>query len=142
MEFMGILVGAVGWFVIRYVLGGFYTVNQNERAVKTIFGRAERLVSLDHLENPSTLALRDNERDRYQFPSVRVIPPGGPYFKWPWEKVYKVSVATETFNMAFDPEQRAANQGGTIARCSHEGSAQHGPHGTDPLPRVRGEPLR
>lgn len=113
MEFMGILVGAVGWFVIRYVLGGFYTVNQNERAVKTIFGRAERLVSLDHLENPSTLALRDNERDRYQFPSVRVIPPGGPYFKWPWEKVYKVSVATETLNMAFDPEQRAANQGGT-----------------------------
>jgi regulator of protease activity HflC (stomatin/prohibitin superfamily) len=40
--------------------------------------------------------------------------PGGPYFKWPWQKIYKISVATQTVNMAFDPELPAANQSGTI----------------------------
>src|SRR5438093_6949639 len=40
--------------------------------------------------------------------------PGGPYFKWPWEKVYKVSVATQTINMANDPENPDANRAGTI----------------------------
>jgi regulator of protease activity HflC (stomatin/prohibitin superfamily) len=45
---------------------------------------------------------------------VRVIPPGGPYFKWPWEKVFKVSVATETANLAFDPEDPNANRGGAM----------------------------
>ena len=40
--------------------------------------------------------------------------PGGPYFKWPWEKVHKVSVATNTANMAFDPEAPHANQNGTV----------------------------
>jgi regulator of protease activity HflC (stomatin/prohibitin superfamily) len=43
-----------------------------------------------------------------------VIPPGGPYFKWPWERVYKVSIATNTVNMAWDPENPSANVGGTI----------------------------
>jgi regulator of protease activity HflC (stomatin/prohibitin superfamily) len=42
-----------------------------------------------------------------------VIQPGGPYFKWPWEKIYKVSIATETVNLAFDPEDINANRGGT-----------------------------
>src|SRR3954469_9228452 len=112
--FLGVLLGAVGWFGVRYVLSGFYTVNQNERAVKTVFGRAERIYTLGSLENPSSLALRDSERERYRFPTVRVIPPGGPYFKWPWERIYKVSVATETLNMAFDPDTRSANQGGTM----------------------------
>ena len=45
---------------------------------------------------------------------MRVIPPGGPYFKWPWEKVYKVSIATQTMNMAYDPEDPAANNQGTF----------------------------
>ena len=31
-----------------------------------------------------------------RYPQVRVIPPGGPYFKWPWEHVHKVSIATQT----------------------------------------------
>jgi len=43
-----------------------------------------------------------------------VIPPGGPYFKWPWERVYKVSIATQTINMAQDTEDASANAGGTI----------------------------
>ena len=48
------------------------------------------------------------------YPQVRVIQPGGPYFRWPWEKVYKVSVATETINMALDLETPTANHNGTM----------------------------
>src|SRR5262245_8071806 len=58
--------------------------------------------------------LRPEEKERYCYPQVRVIPPGGPYFKWPWEKVHKVSIATQTLNMAYDPETPSANQGGTV----------------------------
>ena len=111
---MGFLVGFLAWFVVRYLVFAVYTVDQNERAVKTSFGRAQRL------EGPSTGALAESEGmsadelERYAFPQLRVIPPGGPYFKMPWEKVYKVSVATETMSMAFDPETPGANAGGTI----------------------------
>jgi len=110
----GIVVGLVAWFLVRYLVAGIYTVNQNERAVKTRFGRAERVGSATTLQDPMAEALLPEERDRYNFPQVRVIPPGGPYFKWPWEKVYKVSIATQTINMAYDPETPAANQGGTV----------------------------
>jgi regulator of protease activity HflC (stomatin/prohibitin superfamily) len=45
---------------------------------------------------------------------VEVIQPGGPYFKWPWERVYKVSVATRTHALALDPETPSANHNGTM----------------------------
>ena len=32
----GIVVGFIAWFVVRYLLAGLYTVDQNERAVKTV----------------------------------------------------------------------------------------------------------
>lgn len=108
----GLFFGAVGWFVLRYVIFGFFTVNQNERAVKTSFGRAVRLTT-STLDNPMAEYLRPDERERYKYPQLSVIPPGGPYFKWPWEKVYKVSVATETVNLAYDPEDVNANRGGS-----------------------------
>jgi regulator of protease activity HflC (stomatin/prohibitin superfamily) len=111
---LGVAVGFVGWFLLRYLVAGIYTVNQNERAVKTSFGRAERVGKATTLQDPIAEALLDEEKDRYAYPQVRVIPPGGPYFKWPWEKIYKVSVATQTVNMAYDPENPSANQGGRI----------------------------
>jgi regulator of protease activity HflC (stomatin/prohibitin superfamily) len=109
--------GFVAWFLARYLVAGFYTVNQNERAVKTSFGRAERVGSATTLEDPISECLLAEEKDRYSYPQVRVIPPGGPYFKWPWEKVRKVSVATQTVNMAWDPETPTANQGGTVVEA-------------------------
>lgn len=111
---LGFAFGVVGWFVVRYVLFGIYTVDQNERAVKTVWGRAERLGAATTLDTPLAEALRGEERERYRYPQVRVIGPGGPYFKLPWEKIYKVSVATETMNMAFDPESPSANKNGTV----------------------------
>jgi len=112
--FFGCVIGFIAWFLVRYLAAGFYTVNQNERAVKTRFGRAERVGDAMTSQDPIAETLNDEEKERYNYPQVRVIPPGGPYFKWPWEKVYKVSVATQTMNMAYDPETPEANNQGTM----------------------------
>ena len=41
--FIGCMFGFLVWFLVRYLVAGIYTVNQNERGVKTSFGRAERV---------------------------------------------------------------------------------------------------
>src|SRR3954469_25540829 len=110
----GCVVGFVAWFLVRYLVAGLYTVNQNERAVKTSFGRAQRVGQATTHDDPISETLNAEERDRYIYPQVQVIPPGGPYFKWPWERVHKVSVATQTLNMAYDPESPSANHNGTM----------------------------
>lgn len=110
----GVILGALAWFLVRYGFTSFYTVDQNERAVKTSFGRADRIPGASTLSLPVAEHLRPEETDRYNYPQVRVIPSGGPYFKWPWEQVYKVSIATNTVNMAYDPQYPAANQQGTV----------------------------
>jgi regulator of protease activity HflC (stomatin/prohibitin superfamily) len=111
---LGVIVGFTAWFAVRCVLSGFFTVNQNERAVKTSFGRAQRVANATTSDDPISAALSDEEKQRYDCPQVRVIQPGGPYFKWPWEKVHKVSIATETVSMALDPGAPGANSGGTV----------------------------
>jgi regulator of protease activity HflC (stomatin/prohibitin superfamily) len=111
---IGLAFGFSAWFVLRYGLAGLFTVDQNERAVKTSFGRARRIPGSSTLDTPIAEHLRPEERERYDYPLMEVIGPGGPYFKWPWEKVYKVSVATQTMNMALDLETPTANSGGTV----------------------------
>ncbi len=110
----GIAFGIIAWFLFRYILTSLYTVNQNEVAVKTRFGRADRLGDKTTLDDPIAEALREKERERYIWPQLRVIPPGGPYFKWPWERVYKVNMAIQTINMAQDLESPSANNNGTM----------------------------
>ncbi|MDB6033430.1 MAG: band 7 protein [Verrucomicrobiales bacterium] len=110
----GCIIGFIAWFLLRYLAAGVFTVEQNERAIKTSFGRAQRLQDLTTLDDPISESLQGDERERYRFPQMRVIPPGGPYFRWPWERVYKVSIATQTLNMAYDPENPAANREGTL----------------------------
>jgi regulator of protease activity HflC (stomatin/prohibitin superfamily) len=110
---LGFLLGFLGWFFLRYGLAGFYTVDQNERAVKTRFGRAVRLNKGTTLDDPISDSLNEKDRERYSYPLVRIIQPGGPYFRWPWERIHKVSVATETINMALDLETPDANHAGT-----------------------------
>jgi regulator of protease activity HflC (stomatin/prohibitin superfamily) len=111
---IGCITGFVAWFLMRYLVAGIYTVDQNERAVKTRFGRAQRIGKTTILDDPVSETLNSDERERYCYPQVRVIPPGGPYFKWPWEKIYKVSIATQTINMATDPDDPSANLQGTV----------------------------
>ncbi|MGC2696626.1 MAG: SPFH domain-containing protein [Candidatus Angelobacter sp.] len=117
MNPVGIVIGLVAWFVVRCLISGIYTVNQSERAVKTSFGRAERIPGASTLNDPISASLDADEKQRYAYPQVRVIVPGGPYFKLPWQKIYKVSVATQTINMAYDPDSNSANQGGTVVEA-------------------------
>ncbi len=105
--------GFLGWFFVRHVLLGFFVVDQNERAVKTSFGRAVRVGQATTLALPIAEFLSPDERKRYSFPQVRVMGPGW-YFKWPWQRVHKVSIATRTVNMAWDPETPSANHNGTM----------------------------
>jgi regulator of protease activity HflC (stomatin/prohibitin superfamily) len=110
---LGIGLGFLAWFIVRYGILGFYTVDQNERAVITSFGRAQRLTGATTVVTPEGTKMSPSEKERYVWPQVRVVPPGGPYFRWPWQRVHKVSIATRTVNMAWDPEEPAANRGGT-----------------------------
>jgi len=114
MILAGCAAGLLAWFIVRCIVGGFFTVAQNERAVKTSLGRAERVGTASTLESPIAQNLQPDERERYNYPQVRVIHPGGPYFKWPWERVHKADIATQTINMAYDPETPKANSGGTV----------------------------
>lgn len=115
MEFIvGIEIGLVIYFILRFVIQGFYVVQQNERAIKTSFGKAERIKDANTLDIPDFReSLSDDEKERYVFPQLKVISPGGPYFKLPWEKVYKVSVATQLIDIAFDPDNPIVNYNNT-----------------------------
>ena len=56
---IGMLLGLLVWFVLRVLVMGVYTVDQNERAVKTSFGRAERVPGdKTTLDDPIAEALR------------------------------------------------------------------------------------
>ena len=109
---IGLPLGFLLWFVVRYGVLGFYTVGPNERAVLTTFGRAARL-GQSTLEHPIAQALRHDERERYAYPQVEVIGPGF-YWKLPWQRVHKVSIATVTVSIGYDPEDASANQGGRV----------------------------
>jgi regulator of protease activity HflC (stomatin/prohibitin superfamily) len=112
--FLGVAAGIIAYLLIYCLLGGVYTVNQNERAVITSFGRADRLGQRTTLELPIAQNLRPEHRERYVYPQVRVVGPGGPYLRMPWQKVYKVSTAIQTINIAYDPDTPGANANGTV----------------------------
>lgn len=112
---IGLIIGIIVWLIFRVIITGFFVVEQNERAVKTVFGRAQRMGDAVTLGDPELAnLLSEEERDRYNFPILKVIRPGGPYFKWPWQKVHKVSVATNLLSIAFDPEDPQANGFNTV----------------------------
>ena len=66
--FLGCVIGFVAWFLVRYLAAGFYTVNQNERAVKTRFGRAERVGNAMTAQDPIAAQLTEEEKKRYNYP--------------------------------------------------------------------------
>jgi len=111
--FFGIVFGVVAYVVFRALMLGFYTVAPNERAVITSFGRAQRIDGTT-LDTPLADDLPESDRERYSYPQLQVIGPGGPYFRMPWQKVHKVNVAIATASIAYDPETPDANEGGMI----------------------------
>ena len=102
MVLTAFLLGLLAYCIYRVVIRAFYTVKPNERAVITAFGRARRLG--DQLV--ADILMSEEEQARYQFPRLQVIGPGGPYFKWPWEEVHKVDVATQALDLTWDPTKR------------------------------------
>ena len=101
MMILAFLGGLLGYAAYRSLATGFYTVRPDERAVLTSFGRAQRMPG----DAASRQKLSQEEQLRYEYPAVQVIQPGGPYFKWPWQAVHKVSVATQSVNLTWDPSK-------------------------------------
>jgi len=105
--------GVLVWVVLRVVFRAVYTIGPNERAVLTSFGRAQRAADATTAADPAAVALTDDERERFAYPQVRVTGPGV-HVKLPWQRVHRVSVATETVSIAFDPDDPQANRNGTV----------------------------
>ncbi len=95
---LGFCAGIILFIVIRVAIGCLYTVRPDQRAVVTSFGAVQKLT-----EKAAPPPLSDDELERYHYPQVRVIGPGGPYFKLPWQRVHKVSVATQAVDLSWDP---------------------------------------
>jgi regulator of protease activity HflC (stomatin/prohibitin superfamily) len=103
MLIIGIFIGFIIYAVVRVLLSGFYTVKPDERAAITSFGRALRLGNAKVTSQNEQMS--DEEKARYQYPVLKVIGPGGPYFKWPWQQVHKVSISTQAVNITWDPSK-------------------------------------
>jgi regulator of protease activity HflC (stomatin/prohibitin superfamily) len=98
---LGLVVYTIAHFLVSIVSGFLNPVKPNERAVFTSFGRAQRS---EH-QLPSDLDLPEEDRERYHFPRLRTIGPG-PYWRWPWQEVHKVNVATQALDLTWDPTKR------------------------------------
>ena len=110
---LGVGFGLCAYFVFRALMLGFYTVAPNERAVVSSFGRAHRIAGTT-LDTPLADDLPEQDRERYCYPQLEIVGPGGPYFRWPWQRIHKVNVAISTASIAYDPEDPDANQGGLV----------------------------
>jgi regulator of protease activity HflC (stomatin/prohibitin superfamily) len=85
---------------------GVYTVGPTQRGIITSFGRVQRIGNASTVEDPSHGAdLSDDEKHRYNYPVIRVIQPGGPYFKWPWQRLRKIDMTIQTTDITWDPDK-------------------------------------
>ena len=100
---LGILLG-IGLAALLTLLCGVYTIGPTERGVLTTFGQAQRLGGMTADDPQLGGLLTDEEKQRYNYPCLRVIPPGGPYFKWPWQRLYKVGMTIKTTDLTWDPD--------------------------------------
>jgi regulator of protease activity HflC (stomatin/prohibitin superfamily) len=86
------------------LLFGLYTIGPTERGVMTTFGRVQRLIGTTANDPQLGALLTDEEKQRYIYPNIRVILPGGPYFKWPWQRLYKIDMTIQTVDISWDPD--------------------------------------
>ncbi|OIQ98817.1 SPFH domain / band 7 family protein [mine drainage metagenome] len=87
---------------------GVYTIGPTQRGLITTFGRVQRLGNQTTADDPQLRSLleSDEEAARYCYPLVRVIPPGGPYFKWPWQRLIKIDMTIQTTDITWDPDKQ------------------------------------
>jgi len=97
---MGFLCGVIAYVVVRILIGCLYTVRPDQRAVVTSFGAVQKLA-----DKAAPPPLTGDEMERYEYPQVRVVAPGGPYFKLPWQAVHKVGVSTQSVDLSWDPSK-------------------------------------
>ena len=109
------MVGFFLWFFLLATEPGASTHGGTERAggAHDVRARRARLGAATTLDDPIAAPLRDDERERYAYPQLRVVGPGF-YWKAPWQRAHKVSIATRTISVALDPEFPGANAGGQI----------------------------
>ena len=100
---LGLIIG-VGIAALLTLLFGVYSIGPTERGVLTTFGRVQRLKG-NTAEDPQLGALLTaEEKLRYVYPNIHVIVQGGPYFKWPWQKLYKIDMTIQTIDISWDPD--------------------------------------
>jgi regulator of protease activity HflC (stomatin/prohibitin superfamily) len=98
------LVLGVGLAALLTLLFGVYSIGPTERGVLTTFGRVQRTPGTTADDPQLGALLTAEEKTRYNYPNVRVIPQGGPYFKWPWQKLYKVDMTIQAIDITWDPD--------------------------------------
>ncbi len=106
--FAGVAVGIVLAGAIT-LLFGVYTIGPTERGVLTTFGRAPRLNGSVGSDPDLGPLLTEEERPRYDFPLIHVVKPGGPYFKWPWQRLYRIDMTIQTTDIVWDPDIQQSN---------------------------------
>ena len=100
---LGIILG-MALAAILTLASGVYSIGPTERAVLTTWGRVQRTQGFTADDPALGALLTGDERERYNYPNIQVIPPGGPYFKWPWQKLYRVDMTIQTTDIAWDPD--------------------------------------
>jgi len=89
---------------VMTLLFGVYTIGPTERGVLTTFGRAQRLNGTVAKDAELGPLLTPEEAPRYDFPLIHVVKPGGPYFKWPWQRLYRIDMTIQTTDIIWDPD--------------------------------------
>ena len=101
--FAGVAVGIILAGALTRLFGVF-TIGPTERGVLTTFGRAQRLNGSVGSDPDLGPLLTAEERQRYDFPLIHVVKPGGPYFKWPWQRLYRIDMTIQTTDIVWDPD--------------------------------------
>lgn len=102
---LGLVLG-IGLAALLTLLFGVYTIGPTQRGVLATFGRVQRIAGTTADDPQLGSLLSAEEKLRYNYPNIRVIPPGGPYFKWPWQTLYRVDMTIQTVDITWDPEIR------------------------------------
>ena len=100
---LGLILG-FGLAALLTLLFGVYSIGPTERGVLTTFGRVQRTTGTTAEDPQLGALLKEEEKLRYNYPNIRVIPQGGPYFKWPWQRLYKVDMTIQAVDITWDPD--------------------------------------